>query len=74
MPQGRPKLRHRAAHIPNLGAFVEALLPVAARLAGPGNCLLLVNTTSELERAVGSAGVPTATLAAEPGSHTGAAT
>jgi hypothetical protein len=54
-----------ATSIPNLAAFVDALWPAAARLSGPGKCLLLANAPIALEHAVGLAGMPAATLAAD---------
>jgi hypothetical protein len=53
-----------ATRIPDLAAFVETLRPAAARLAGPGRCLLLANAPIALEQAVAVAGLPAATLAA----------
>jgi hypothetical protein len=53
-----------ATRIPNPAAFVETLRSAAARLAGPGKCLLLANAPIALEVAVSLAGVPAATLAA----------
>ena len=54
-----------ATRIPDLAAFVETLWPAAARLAGPGRCLLLANAPIALERAVSSAGLPAAILATD---------
>jgi hypothetical protein len=55
-----------ATRIPDLAAFVDALRPAAARLAGPGTCLLVVNAPSALEHALQIVDVPAATLAADP--------
>lgn len=55
-----------ATRIPDLAAFVDALRPAAARLAGPGTCLLVVNAPSALEHALQTVDVPAATLAADP--------
>jgi hypothetical protein len=52
--------------VPDLAAFVDALRPAAARLAGPGTCLLVVNAPSALEHALQIVDVPAATLAADP--------
>ena len=54
-----------ATRIPDLAAFVDALRPAAARLAGPGTCLLVVNAPSALEHALQIVDVPAATLAAD---------
>jgi anti-anti-sigma regulatory factor len=54
-----------ATRILDLAAFVGALWPAAARLAGPGKCLLLLNIPDALEHAVSVTGVPAATLAAD---------
>jgi hypothetical protein len=52
-----------ATSIPDPAAFVATLWPAAARLAGPGKCLLLLNLPDTLQRAVHMAGVPAASLA-----------
>jgi hypothetical protein len=57
-----------ATRIPDLAAFIDALRPAAARLAGPGTCLLVVNAPSALEHALQLVDVPAATLAAGPAS------
>jgi hypothetical protein len=54
-----------ATRIPDLDAFVDALRPAAARLAGPGTCLLVVNAPTALEHALQLVDVPAATLAAD---------
>ena len=53
-----------AAQLPDAEAFVDLLRLPAARLAGPGKCLLLLNIPDALEHAVHMAGVPTAAVAA----------
>ena len=56
-----------ASSITDLGAFVAAMRPVADGLARPERCLLLLNGSPALERAVLDAGLPAAVLSLDPG-------
>ena len=55
-----------ASSVTDLAAFVAALGPVAAGLARPRRCLLLLNGSPALERAVLDAGLPAAVLSLDP--------
>jgi hypothetical protein len=69
-----PAARRDTAGSPSGGWLTAVLRPAgtldgasaAARLAGPGKCLLLANAPIAPEVAVSLAGVPAATLAANP--------